>query len=63
MHIFSMLIGKLQFDDNDDKEVLRDWDFPFIHCTIDINRVCLEVSVRMVVVRHFIVMKTVVRIK
>ncbi|KAI0238693.1 hypothetical protein LSAT2_010577 [Lamellibrachia satsuma] len=37
--------SKLRRDVNDDKEVLRDWDFPFIHCTVDSDSGCLEVSV------------------
>ena len=28
--------------------MLRDWDFPFIHCTIDSDSGCLEVNVRIV---------------
>ena len=36
------------FDVNDNKEVLRDWDFPFIHRNIDNDRGCLEASVIMV---------------
>ena len=48
MHIFPMLIGKLRCDVNDDKEMLRDWDFPFILCTADSDSGCLEASIRMV---------------
>ena len=48
MHIFPALIGKLLRDVNDDKEVLRDWNFPFIHRTSNSNSSYLEVSVRMV---------------
>ena len=33
MHIFPATIGKLRCDVTDDKEVLRDWDFPLIHRT------------------------------
>ena len=62
MHIFPALIGKLRCDITDDKEMLRDWDFPFIHRTVDSDSGCLEASVVMVIVRHF-VMQTVVRIK
>ena len=35
MHIFPALIRKLRRDVTDDKEVLQDWDFPFIHRTVD----------------------------
>ena len=38
MHIFPALIGKLR----------RDWDFPFIHRTVDSDSGCLEVSDMMV---------------
>ena len=31
----------------DDEKVLRDWDFPFIHRTVDNNSGCLEASVIM----------------
>ena len=48
MHIFPALIGNLRRDVNDDKEMLRDWDFPFIHYTFDRDSSCLEASVRMV---------------
>ena len=48
MHIFPVLIGKLRHNVNDDKEVLRDWDFPFIYLTIDSESGCLEANVRMV---------------
>ena len=48
MHIFPVLIGKLRHDINDDKEVLQDRYFPFIHCTVDSNGGCLKVSIRMV---------------
>ena len=48
MHMFSAFIGKLQRDVTDDNEVLRDWDFPFIHRTVDSDSGCLEVRVRMV---------------
>ena len=43
-----MLISKLRSDVNDDKEVLRDWDFQFIHRTVDSDSGCLQASVRMV---------------
>ena len=45
MHIFPVLIGKLRSDVTDDKEVLRDWGFPFIHRTVDSDSGCLEASV------------------
>ena len=45
MHIFPALIGKLRRDVIDDKEVLRDWDFRFIHSTVDSDSGCLEASV------------------
>ena len=48
IHIFPALIGKLRRDVNDDKEVLRDWDFPFIYRTVDSDSGCLEANVRMV---------------
>ena len=48
MHIFPELIGKLRRDITDDKEVLRDWDFQFIHHTVDSDSGCLEVSAVMV---------------
>ena len=48
MHIFPMLISKLRRDVTCDKEVQVDWDYPFIHFTIDSDRVCLEASIRMV---------------
>ena len=32
----------------DDKEVPRDWDFPFIHRTVDSDGGCLEANVIMV---------------
>ena len=48
MHIFLALIGKLRRDVTDDKEVLRDWDFPFIYRTVDSDSGCLEVSFIMV---------------
>ena len=49
MHIFPALIGKLRRDvTDDDKEVLRDWNFPFIHRTVDSDSGCLEASVIMV---------------
>ena len=48
MHIFSTIIGKLCRDVTDDKEVLRDWDFPFIHRPVDGDSGCLEASVLMV---------------
>ena len=48
MHIFPALIGKLRRDVTDDKELLRDWDFPFIHHTVGSDSGCLEVSVIMV---------------
>ena len=44
MHIFPVIINKLRRDVTDDKEVLRDWDFPFIHRTVDSNSGCLEAS-------------------
>ena len=47
MHIFPTLIGKLQCDVTDDKEVLQDWDFPFIHRTVDSDSGCLEASIIM----------------
>ena len=48
MHIFPALICKLRHDATNDKEVLRDWDFSFIHCTVDNNNGCLKTSVIMV---------------
>ena len=48
MHIFPVLIGKLRRDVTDDKEVLRNMDFPFIHRTVDSDSSCLEVSIRRV---------------
>ena len=48
MHIFPMLIGKLRCDATDDKEVLQDWNFTFIHHTVDSNSSCLEASIIMV---------------
>ena len=45
MHIFPALTGKLRRDITDDKEVLRDWDFPFVHRTVDSDSSCLEASV------------------
>ena len=48
MHIFPMLINKLRRDITDDKEVLRDWDFPLIYHTVDSDSNCLEVSIIMV---------------
>ena len=48
MHIFPSLIGKLRHNANDDKEVLRDWKFPFIHHTVNNDSGCLDASVRMV---------------
>ena len=48
MHIFPVLIGKLQRDVTDDKAVLRDWDFPFIHRTVESDSGCLKASIRMV---------------
>ena len=63
MHIFSVRIGQLQRDVTDDKEVLRDWDFPVIHRTVHSNSGCLEVSVNGFIVQHLLVMQTVVRIK
>ena len=48
MHIFPEFIGKLRRDVSDDKEVLRDWDFSFIHRNVDSDSCCLEVSVIMV---------------
>ena len=61
MHIFTTIIGKLQCDVTDDKEVLRDRDFPFIHRTVDSDSGCLEASVRMVYCS--VVIQTVVRIE
>ena len=57
-HIFLTIISKLQHDVTDDKAVLRDRDFPSF--TVDCDSGCLEASV---LVRHLIVMQTVVRIK
>ena len=48
MHIFPVLIGKLRCDITADKEVLRDWDFPFIHRTVDSDSDCSEACVRLV---------------
>ena len=48
MHFSPALIGKLRGDVNDDKKVLRDWDFAFIHRNGDRDSGCLEASVRMV---------------
>ena len=48
MHIFHALSSNIRRDVIDDKEVLRDWDFPRIHLTVDSNSGCLEASVRMV---------------
>ena len=48
MHISPTIIGKLQRDIIDDKEVLQDWDFPSIHRTVDSDSGCLEARVRMV---------------
>ena len=48
MHIFPAIICNLRRDITDDKEVLRDWDFPLIHHTIDRDSSCLEVNVIMV---------------
>ena len=48
MHIFPALISNLQCDVTYDKEVLRDWDFPFIHRTVDSDNGCLEANIRMV---------------
>ena len=50
MHIFPVMINKLRLDIIDAKEVLRDWDFPFIHLTVDSDSSssCLEAKVRMV---------------
>ena len=48
MHIFSAIIDN---DVPDDREVLRDWDFPCfpsIHRTVDSQSGCLETSVTMV---------------
>ena len=45
MRIFPVLIGKLRRDVTDDKEVLQNWDFPFVHRTVDSG--CLETNVRM----------------
>ena len=47
-HSKNALIRKLRFDVNDVKEVLRDWDFPFIHLTDNSHSGCLEASVKMV---------------
>ena len=66
MHIFPALTGKLRRDVNNDlyKEVLRDWDFPCIHRTVDSESGCLEANAsEWFIVWHFIVMQTVVRIK
>ena len=43
-----MIIGKLRRDVTDDKDVVRDWDFQFIHRAFDSDSGCLEVSFRMV---------------
>ena len=43
MHIFSRAYQQV-----DDKEVLQDWDFPFIHHTVDSDSGCLEAIVIMV---------------
>ena len=48
MHIFTALIGKLRRDVTNDMEVLRHWDFPFIHRTVDSDSGCLEARVIMV---------------
>ena len=48
MHIFPVHMCNLRCDINDDKEVVRDWDFPFIQHTIDSDSSCLEASIRMV---------------
>ena len=53
MNIFSAIIGKLQREVTDDKEVLRDCDFPFIHRTFDSDNGCF-------IVQHLIVIQTVV---
>ena len=53
MHIIPAVIGKLRHDVIDDKEVLQDGDFPFIHCTVDSDNGCF-------IVLHFIVNQTVV---
>ena len=53
MHIFPALIGQLRRDVTDDKEVLRDWDFPLINRTVDSNSGCLEASVIMVYCASF----------
>ena len=46
--MFHAPTGKLRRDVNHDKEVLRDWNFPFIHRTVDSDTGCLEANVRMV---------------
>ena len=38
----------LRHDVNDAKEVLQNWDFPFIYRTVDSNSGCLETGVRIV---------------
>ena len=48
MHMFPALVGKLRRDVTDDKEMLRDWDFPSIHRTVDSDSGCLEAGVIMV---------------
>ena len=48
MHIFPVIISKLRHDVTNDKQVLRSWDFPFIHHTVDSDGGCLEANVTMV---------------
>ena len=64
MYTLSALIGKLRRDvTDDDKEVLGDWNFPFIHRTVDCDSGCLEASIIMVYCAAFSCHETVVRIK
>ena len=53
MNIFPVIIGKLRRDVTDDKEVLRDWDFAFIHRTVYSDSGCLEAKVIMVYCTSF----------
>ena len=48
MHILPAIIGKFRYDVTDDMPVLRGWDFPFIHRTVDSDSCGLEASVRIV---------------
>ena len=48
MHMFPALVGKLRCDVTDDKEMLRDWDFPSIYRTVDSDSGHLEAGVVMV---------------